>query len=138
MDGTPGVGGRGTAGLGIVVRGPGGRVWFWRSARVPAATSNEAEYQAVIAGLMLVAERHPSATLCCLNDNRIVIDQLAGRCAVRAPLLLPLHARALALAHQFAAVEFRCIPRELNRLADALAWEALSGHNDLLRALRSD
>lgn len=115
------------AGLGIVVRGPSGAVWSWRCARAPAQTCNEAEYQAVICGLRLVLERYPQAMVRCLSDSRVVVDQLGGRCPVRAGGLRPLHTIAAGLAARLVAVEFRHIPRELNRLADALAWEALGG-----------
>lgn len=115
------------AGLGVVVRGPQGAIWTWRCATAPALTCNEAEYQAVICGLRLILERYPGARARCLSDSRVVVDQLSGRCPVRADGLRPLHAIAAGLAGQLPAVAFQHIPRELNRLADALAWEALVG-----------
>jgi len=127
VDGTPGTPPRGTAGLGLVVRNRAGRVVAWECATAPATTNNEAEYQAVIAGLALAQRRFPGAPLRCLTDSQIVVEQLAGRSRVRAASLLPLHTRATALARQAGHVTFVLIPRELNRLADALAWEALDG-----------
>lgn len=133
VDGTPGMQRRGVAGIGVVVRGPRGEVWTWRSARAPARTCNEAEYQAVICGLNLALAHYPTAQVRCLSDSRIVVDQLSGRSAVRASALQPLHAQAAALARKLVRVEFVFIPRELNRLADALAWEALGGRQQLAR-----
>lgn len=133
VDGTPGSPPRGVAGLGIVIRGPRGHVVAWRCAQAPAHSCNEAEYQAVIAGLRLVVERYPGARVSLLSDSRVVIDQLSGRCAVRASALQPLYAEAVALAGRIAEKRLRCIPRELNRLADALAWEALGGRQALSR-----
>ena len=115
------------AGLGVVVRGPRGMVLTWRCARAQAATCNEAEYQAVIRGLRLMLERYPQAHVRCLSDSRVVVDQLSGRFPVRAEGLRPLHSIAAQLATQLIRIEFIHIPRELNRLADALAWEALGG-----------
>lgn len=137
VDGTPGAPPRGIAGLGIVVRSAAGAVLAWSCKRAPAMTNNEAEYQAVIAGLIFVIRRYPGATVRCLTDSRIVVDQLAGRHAVRAAVLQPLHARAQELVRQHGRVTFLAIPRELNRLADALAWEALDGRGWLARVVNS-
>lgn len=137
VDGTPGTGNRGIAGLGIVVRNQSGRVLTWRSLRAPATTSYEAEYQALIAGLELMRRLYPAASVRCMSDNQSVIAQLCGRAAVRVDRIIPLHARACVLAAQFGQVEFIAIAREVNRLADALAWEALGGHGALLRILNT-
>ena len=136
VDGTPGFPPRGIAGLGIVVRNQAGAVLAWSCERAPATTNNEAEYLAVIAGLTLVIRRFPGKAVRCLTDSRIVVDQLAGRHAVRATALKPLHERARMLVLQHGSVTFIAIPRELNRLADALAWEALDGRGWLARVGR--
>lgn len=138
VDGTPGAQPRGIAGLGIVVRDLAGNVLTWRSQQAPAMTNNEAEYQAVIAGLELMLQHYPGAPVRCLTDSRIAVEQILGRSAVRAAALQPLHARATTLARQFDDLTFVAIPRELNRLADALAWEALAGRRGIARARGSD
>jgi ribonuclease HI len=109
----------------------------WQCARAPALTNNEAEYQAIIAGLELMLERYPGAAVRCLTDSRIAVEQIAGRSAVRASALQPLHQRASALARQFDDLTFVAIPRELNRLADALAWEALAGQRGIALRVKS-
>jgi ribonuclease HI len=131
VDGTPGAAPRGMAGIGIVVRDQAGSVVAWQCARAPALTNNEAEYQAIIAGLELMLARYPGAAVRCLTDSQIAVEQIAGRSAVRASALQPLHQRARALASQFDDLTFVAIPRELNRLADALAWEALTGRRGI-------
>jgi len=133
VDGTPGATPDGIAGLGIVVRGPAGQVLCTHCARAPAHTCNEAEYQALIAGLRFVLRAYPGVPVRCMTDSRVVVDQLTGRAAVRASPLQPLHAEARALVRRFPQIELVAIPRELNRLADALAWEALAW--EALRAL---
>lgn len=130
VDGTPGNPPRGSAGIGVVLGTPRGRVLYWRYARAPAWTSVEAEYQAVLYGLDLVQRRYPGCRVCCVSDCQVVIQQLTGQCAVRSPRLKPLHAQVLALAAPIAPVEFRTIPRAWNRLADALAWKGLIGRRD--------
>lgn len=134
VDGTPAVYPGQLAGLGIVIRrGRTGRVLRSVSLRAPALTCNEAEYQAVIAGLQLALRHYPGLPVRCLTDSRVVVDQLTGRAAVRAPALRPLYNEAVALIQQLPAVELVPIPRELNRLADALAWEALRGRRSISR-----
>lgn len=133
VDGTPGFPPSGVAGLGIVVRGARGHVLHTRTLRAPAVTCNEAEYQALIAGLSFVYQRYPAHLLRCHSDSQVVVEQLTGRCAVRAGPLQPLYTRALALISLFPSIELIAIPRALNRLADALAWEALGGRTTLIR-----
>lgn len=137
VDGTPGWPARGTAGLGMVLRHTNGQIVRWHMARAPAATCNAAEYQALIAGLRWVLASGTRGPLWCLSDSQTVVAQLCGRARVRTGSLQPLHATAMALASQFSAITFILIPRELNRLADALAWEASCGQRSIVRALRN-
>lgn len=127
VDGTPGLHPCGMAGIGIVVRTLHGRVLFWQGCQAPAHTNNEAEYQAVIAGLQVMQQHFPGIGVRCLTDSQIVVFQMTGQAAVRAAALQPLHQQATRLVQQIGSVEFLAIPRVLNRLADSLAWEALSG-----------
>ncbi len=132
VDGTPGFPPRGVAGIGVVVRGPRGNLLCTRCLRAPAATNHEAEYQAVIAGLEVVLAYYPTAAVRCMSDSQVVIDQLCGRAAVRAEGMRRLFERARALCARLSTLELVAIPRELNRLADALAWEALDGRQAIL------
>ncbi len=136
VDGAIGWPPRGVAGLGIVVRNQRGQVLHTHSLRGQAATCNEAEYQALIAALQLVQREFPQLPAMCLTDSQIVVEQLAGRSAVRAAALIPLHRQARELLAQLPQVQLANIPRELNRLADALAWEGLAGRAPLLRMTR--
>jgi ribonuclease HI len=136
VDGTPGGGQSGIAGLGVIVRAVDGQVLVSRAVRAYAATSGEAEYLAIIAGLELMIARFPNTTVRVLSDHAPAVEQLSGRAAVRAERLKQLHTRASALVLLLPRVEFVAITREVNRLADALAWEALGGRSALLRAAR--
>lgn len=111
----------------MVVRTLHGRVLFWHGCQVPARTNTEAEYQAVIVGLQMMRQRFPGIGVRCLTDSQTLVDQLMGRAVVRAAALKPLHQQVTALVEQMGPVEFVFLPRSLNRLADSLAWEALSG-----------
>lgn len=132
VDGTPGYPPRGFCGIGVVVRNLAGSIVHVQTARAEAATSVEAEYQAIIAGLALMHQRHPGLAIRVLSDSRVVVDQLCKRAAVRAARLQAFHSKALELVGQFERIELRAIPRELNRLADALAWEAVGGRRRIV------
>ena len=118
------------------MRGPQGHVLQWRSLRSRAQTNNEAEYQAIIAGLALMRRFYPHVAVRCASDNEPVVAQLRGFAALRAEAHKALHAQVLAIAQQFCRVEFVVIGRALNRLADALAWEAVDGRGALVAAVR--
>jgi ribonuclease HI len=132
VDGTPGHPPGPVAGVGVVVRGPRGELLRTCVLCAPAATCIEAEYQAIIAGLELALRYYPQAAVHCQSDSQVAVAQIAGRYAVRAAVLRPLHAQATALAARLARLELVAIPRELNRLADALAWEALGGRRAII------
>lgn len=127
VDGTPDPSPTGIAGIGLVARNSRGDVLRTRCLRAPAATCVEAEYQAIIAGLDMALRSFPGTPVRCLSDSQVAVAQIAGRYAVRAGPLRPLHERAVALAARLTDLKLVAVPRELNRLADALAWEALGG-----------
>ncbi len=135
VDGTPGDRVSDIGGVGLIVRALDGQVLRWHVACVQARTCNEAEYQAVIVGLRFVQQHYPAVKVYCLTDSRVVVDQVTGHAAVRAPDLVPLHREVLRLMRQRPAVTFVAIARNLNRLADALAWEALGGRTAISRVV---
>ncbi|XSG76636.1 ribonuclease HI family protein [Herpetosiphon llansteffanensis] len=131
IDATPG-NLQGWAGLGIVLRQNDGTILQWALHQAPAATNNVAEYQALVYGLRLVQRHYPQARVTCLTDSLLIVDHLEGRCAVRTPHLHPLHSQACQLISRCVAFRVLHIRRAYNRLADALAWEALSGSKMLV------
>jgi ribonuclease HI len=58
-------------------------------------------------------------------DSELIVRQAIGRYRVKNPGLIPLHNRLLALRSQFDEVVFRHVPRAQNKVADALANQAL-------------
>ncbi|MFQ6058279.1 MAG: ribonuclease HI family protein [Anaerolineae bacterium] len=112
------------SGLGVVVRDEAGRILEVRSKRARPQTCNEAEYEALIWALELLG-RNPPAEVHFLSDSEIVVKQMRGLFSVRSPALKRLHRRACALTRAIPRVTFTHISREQNRLADALAAEAL-------------
>jgi ribonuclease HI len=89
-------------------------------------TNNEAEYHAALLGLAMAAglgaRRVEIAT-----DSDVVVRQMRGLSRVLSPRLQGLHREVSAATQRFEEASFRHVPREKNRLADALAAEALVG-----------
>lgn len=118
------------SGLAAIVRDQAGQICFWWSGRVGALTCNEAEYAAAIFALEQLQRLHDHQKISeieIFSDSRVMVDQMNGRAAAHAPALRHAQGRLRALAARFQKVSFHHISREQNRLADALAFEAVSG-----------
>ncbi len=117
---------RRSSGVAVVVRNAQGQIMDAASCCLEGMTNNEAEYEALILGLKLVLARSdPVECVTLLTDSQVVVGQMAGRFAVRDHKLAPRHERASRLLAQLPGATLVFIPREHNRLADALAAEAM-------------
>jgi len=125
IDGAIGSEGKAT-GLGVVVRDREGRMVGWLTAvREPMAT-NEAEYAALVFALESLLPHRPQEVHI-YSDSEVVINQMRGCFGVHSQALRAWHEKACQLARLIPRVTFSHVPREQNRLADALANEALQG-----------
>jgi ribonuclease HI len=122
-DGAIGDDGRG-AGAGVVVRDGRNEIVGLAKRGLPPMTNNEAEYAALVLALESAGRFRPHA-LKIHMDSEVVVGQMQGVFAVHSPALKRWHAQACRLARRFRAVTYVHIPRDDNRLADALAAEAL-------------
>jgi broad specificity phosphatase PhoE/ribonuclease HI len=115
----------GPAGYGaVVLEESTGEVLLERYASLGITTNNVAEYSGLIAGLRAAAEL--GATRVDVRmDSKLVVEQMSGRWQIKNPGLRPLAAEAAKLVTGFATVTFDWIPRERNKLADALANRAM-------------
>jgi ribonuclease H / adenosylcobalamin/alpha-ribazole phosphatase len=115
----------GPAGYGaVVIEAATGQVLLERYASLGTTTNNVAEYTGLIAGLRAAAEinaTHVDVRM----DSKLVVEQMSGRWQIKNPGLRPLAAEAATLIGRFAAVTFEWIPRERNKVADALANRAM-------------
>lgn len=114
------------AGAGALAHDEHGTLIVIGNRRLPPMTNNEAEY----AGLLLVLELavpYQHTTIEIRMDSEIVVYQMRGRFSVNSAALKLLHRRACALAVNFSALTYMHVPREHNRLADALAADAVLG-----------
>lgn len=96
------------------------------SRRLGRGTNNVAEYEAVIAGLEQ-ARAMGATSVTLRGDSQLVLRQLQGRYAVKAPALVPLHDKAARLLETLRPAALEWVPREQNARADALAKAAVEG-----------
>lgn len=87
-------------------------------------TNNVAEYKAVIEGLRAVAAFEPDRVTL-RADSQLLIRQLKGEYRVKASNLKPLFLEAKRLSESLRRVDLEHVPREQNKVADALANDAL-------------
>lgn len=118
----------GKTGLAAIVRDEKGQIIYWWSRRDRAMTCNEAEYAAAIMALeKILTLRIPPYSLKILSDSQVLVHQMSGIATARAPALRQLQMKLRGLLVQFDRVDFQHIPREQNRLADAVANDAADG-----------
>lgn len=114
----------GPSAIGVVILAEDSSPIHRVSRRIGHGTNNEAEYRAAIAGLeAALALGATRATL--RMDSELVVRQLLGRYRVRNPRLRPLWGRLEELRRRFHCLRVERVPRAENRLADALANQAL-------------
>lgn len=114
----------GPAAIGVVIMDETESILRELSWTIGEATNNQAEYQALIAGLEAAAEMR--AIKVTVNmDSELVVRQLQGTYKVKSPKLAPLFQRAQGLRSRFQSFQIAHVPRERNRRADALANRAL-------------
>jgi len=122
----------GPAGYGAVVQTPDGRILAELAEGIGWATNNVAEYKGVIAGLEH-ARALGARRVKVRADSLLVINQQRGTWKVRNEGLQPLWAEARRLARGFDRVTWEHVPRERNRLADALANKAMDAQGKVRR-----
>lgn len=114
----------GPAAYGAIVKdAETGEILATKAERIGVTTNNVAEYRGLIAGLELVREVAPEASLEVRMDSKLVIEQMAGRWKIK-------HANMRELAIQAKnlvpfGTEFTWVPRLDNSEADALLNQVL-------------
>lgn len=113
----------GPAGVGYVIVFEDGRE-IAEGDYVGETTNNQAEYRALLAG-MVRAKQEGVTDLTCRLDSELVVRQLDGEYRVKDADLKPLHEEVKKIASGFFRVAFEHVPREENTEADALVNEAI-------------
>lgn len=93
-------------------------------AYIGVTTNNQAEYQALQAGLE-DAIKHGVKELDVYIDSMLVVNQVNGSWKMKNPELAPLHAAIKALTTEFKHVTFTHVPRAMNSIADGMVNECL-------------
>lgn len=121
-----GLSGKGNgSGVGVVIRNKQGEIIAFAQRRLKRMTSGAAEYAALVLALE-AAKKYRPRRLEIFMDNKNVVGQMQGRYRVNSPALREWHSRACRLARNYRQITYTHIPRTANRLADALAGEAVS------------
>ena len=115
----------GPAAYGTVVRDAAdGRIVAEAAGYLGETTNNVAEYTGLVTGLQIVARLDPEALVEARLDSKLVVEQMSGRWKIKHPDM-----RQLALQARDAfpptQVTYTWVPREQNKLADALVNESL-------------
>ncbi|XP_020202767.1 uncharacterized protein LOC109788450 [Cajanus cajan] len=122
------------SGAGIILEGPG-KVVIEQSLRFGFKTSNnQAEYEALLAGLRLASDLGVGR-IKCWSDSQVVTGQVNGTFQIKEPTLLLYFHAFHKLKRKFDDVSVEHIPRELNTRADQLARLASSKKISHLRSM---
>jgi len=110
----------GLAGIGAVISNSKGELVGKICKFLGKATNNQAEYEAIIAGLK-AARKLTNSKIIVRSDSELVVRQLRGDYSVNNPILKTLHNNVKMLEKCFKEVIYEHIRRDLNELADELA-----------------
>ncbi|MEG1799357.1 MAG: ribonuclease HI family protein [Synergistaceae bacterium] len=115
----------GTAGAGALLVDDGGAV-VWETARfLGTKTNNEAEYTALLL-LLRAAKEREITKLQIYGDSKLVVSQVSKQWKINLPHLRILAEEAWSLMEGM-EVTLEWIPREKNKLADALSNQGIDG-----------
>lgn len=114
----------GPAGIGVVLKNAMGDNVATIAQYIGERTNNQAEYEAVLAGLKR-ARALGATVLRCFLDSQLVAEQLSGRYKVKDAELGKLFMQCWNTMQEFSSVHFQYIPRVQNKEADALVNRAI-------------
>jgi ribonuclease HI len=107
----------GPAGIAYQVMGERGGVLDARAERIAVCPNNQAEYQALIAGLGAAA-RLAATDVTVISDSQLMIRQLRGEYRVKSAEIRLLYTRVRVLENKFDRVEYEYRPRGAQGLAE--------------------
>ncbi|XP_070022381.1 uncharacterized protein [Nicotiana sylvestris] len=107
-------------GIGAILISPTGQHYPTTARLRFFCTNNTAEYEARIMGMNMVVDLDVEELLI-MGDSNLIIRQAQDEWETRDIKLIPYRQQVEHLRKWFNSVEFRCIPRFHNELADALA-----------------
>ncbi|HAZ16544.1 MAG: hypothetical protein A3H59_04075 [Candidatus Jacksonbacteria bacterium RIFCSPLOWO2_02_FULL_43_9] len=117
----------GHAGIGAVLYDEKNNIVHEIKKYIGTTTNNQAEYQALLAGLEY-AHKKGIKHIHCFLDSELVVKQLNREYKVKDAELGKLFIKVWNICHLFSHITFTAIPRERNKHADALVNKALDIH----------
>jgi ribonuclease HI len=123
----------GPAGIGIVVRAEDGTPLVTLGRPIGRATSNVAEYRALILGLQKARELG-ARKIIVRGDSELIVRQMLGQYRVKNADLRKLYDEAKHLYHQFDEARIEHNQRRKNQLADRLVNLALDRNAEVTEA----
>jgi ribonuclease HI len=114
----------GLAGAGVIIKDETGKTLETIGRFLGVSTNNQAEYQALIAGLEAV-QRYQPESVTVRSDSEFMVKQINGQYRVRHPEIIPLYQQAIELATSFPDFTIVHVPREQNPGADRVANVAI-------------
>lgn len=115
----------GSMSVGVYIKDWAGNFLYEGGGYIGQGSNNEAEYLAVVAGL-LTAEVLGYRFAEVYSDSQVVVKTLRGEHKLHAPALIPLAAIAKKQISRFHSVEITQIPRTQNQEADAITQKVLT------------
>jgi ribonuclease HI len=114
----------GEAGCGAAIYDSNGVLAKQLSRYLGRATNNVAEYEGLLMGLEALLQLGPKHIVV-QSDSELLVRQLNGQYRVKDEKLKALFQRAITLLRQFDSYRIFHVRRELNKLADQLANQAI-------------
>nr|XP_027102673.1 uncharacterized protein LOC113723912 [Coffea arabica] len=122
------------SGAGLLLEDPQGEICSYALRFDFAASNNEAEYEAVIAGFQL-ARKLGAGHILVYSDSQLVVCQILGEYEAREEVMHRYLSKVHQLIAHFESFEIQRIPRSQNRRADALSRLASTSFTDLNKSV---
>ncbi|XP_028053606.1 uncharacterized protein LOC114257970 [Camellia sinensis] len=110
----------GKGGTGIVLTSKNGEKLYLSYKLDFHCSNNEAEYEALILGL-IVAEKHSIKKIRIRGDSKLIVKQVSGQFVLKEPVSATYRTTVQRLLDKFQKVEIEHVPRSDNKFSDALA-----------------
>ncbi len=115
----------GPSAIGVMIKNENREVIARISQTIGITTNNQAEYQALIAGLKKAISLGARQVI--LNsESELMVKQIQGSYRVKNVDIKPLYSEVVELAYSLSSFQIICVPREHNREADELANKAFT------------
>ena len=122
------------SGVGLVLVSPE-KITIEKSLRLGfSITNNEAEYEALLMGMMMV-QKMGRKTMKVYSDSKLVVGQVRGELEARDPRMQEYLSQVRSIQTKFEVFDVSHVPRGGNTHADSLATLAMSSAQDLPRVI---